>query len=66
MIVEQRPSLILIIGQKMRSVDVKTHAKRETRCPTRSVSNKLNCWGFDRCVIIYTSSASAKGICVKT
>ena len=44
MIVEQRPSLIIIIGQKTQSVDIKTHAKRATRCPTRSVSNKLNCW----------------------
>ena len=44
MIVEQRPSLIIIIGQKTQSVDVKTHAKRATRRPTRSVRNKLNCW----------------------
>ena len=26
MIVEQRPSLIIIIGQKTQSVDIKTHA----------------------------------------
>ena len=31
MIVEQRASLIIIIGQKTQSVDVKTHAKRATR-----------------------------------
>ena len=31
MIVEQRPSLIIIIGQKTQSVYVKPHAKRETR-----------------------------------
>ena len=41
------------------------HALRGIQRPTWNVSNQPKN-GFDRCVIIYTSSASARGICVKT
>ena len=40
------------------------HALRGIQRPTWNVSNQLKNV-FDRCVIIHTSSASAKGICVK-
>lgn len=41
------------------------HALRGIQRPTWNVSNQPKN-GFDRCVITYTSSASARGICVKT